>query len=317
MASTTATKRKGRSKKEVEEVLQQETAEQVQTVAAAQQATPVATTTATTKKADEKEVDALTEECFHEIRKHFATVFTPPGTTKEFWFVDILPNQFDFLAKAVGRSLNVADVFGPVVQMGKEVVSAVPTIKGGKKVFPPIVEFSCVLLDIRNFDNWPKLNGDVVTTEYITQIAQKWDDGTVRRLGRYIPTKKGPLPFYGRIFAPDTWTSPEDIDPRDWKGGWRFSDHVRSPLGQAVIKLQKKFRDWDFIPMPESDVPKYLDVLKARAANTKEKKQAEYSALKSVAAELDDLLGFDEEEEEELVSPQRGAKRTFQGSRGR
>lgn len=258
---------------------------------------------------------SLTKTCAEEFGRHFVTAVPDRERGGVIQYVDVPKNMFYFLSQKVGRPLDVDDVFGPVVQIGDKVKSAAPSLdKEGKKVYMEIDEFSCTLLNIRHFDEWPEFSGGTVTVEYIDKVCQRWAEGhplagKPRRLGRYLLSRtNGPQPFHGRIFAPD-WDARARFDhsqgqqDADWMGGWMFSESPKSALGRAVNKMMSVLRRDDIIPMPKEDVSALLEAVRNRPAG---------GQRSQVDDDLDDILGLGGEEEDDRPNYRRD-KRSFQG----
>lgn len=260
----------------------------------------------------------FTKDCLAKWKVSFRTVLMHP-VTREFVaeFVDIPKEPFFFVAQAMGRPIETNELFGPFIQIGEKVPSAAPKIdkSTGEETFPLVTEFSCLIPDIRNFDNWPKFPG-TVTAEWVDAIVQHWDKGhwledRQRRLGRCVLTKRGVKPFHGRIFSHDAAT-----DDRSWMNGWKYSEG--SVLGMAVRRWQDRQNQYDLIPMPREDCEIILKGVLAVAERRNNGQQLRQREEEVVGNVLDDLFadeggggGYND------GPPNRGEKRGFQGSRRR
>lgn len=279
------------------------TEEQVGEAAEQQKETPAQGQEVPPAKEETERKYCFTKRCSDIWAKEFSFTFNDHNLGRRLQFVDVPKNGFYWLANKIGRPLDVDDIFGPIIQLGELVKSIVPTIKNDEEVYPEIREFSCILLNIRDFDNWPDFHGGQVTVEYISQICQQWMDGHYlegrpRRLGRYILFPRiGAQPLHGKIFSPDLRARQEfghqASEDRDWMGGWQFSPSVGSPIGQATIALMEKLGKNDLIPMPKDDVEA---LLKAMQEQTKDGGQKMTARVQKANPQLAALLGLDEEE---------------------
>lgn len=257
----------------------------------------------------------FTRDCLARWKMNFRTVLMHP-VTREFIaeFVDIPKGPFYFVAQAMGRSMDVDDLFGPFIQIEEKVPSAVPKINKatGEEAFPLVTEFSCSIPNIRNFDSWPKFPG-TVTPEWVDSIVQHWDKGhwlggRQRRLGRYVLTKKGVRAFHGRIFAHDLET-----DDRSWMNGWKYSEG--SVLGMAVRRWQDQQDQYELIPMPKEDCEIMLQGVLSVAERRNKGQQLRQREEEVVGNVLDDLFADESGGGHNDGSPNRGGKRGFQGGR--